>query len=76
MWFAKGSASSSEPWKSKISTLSGLLEISVTVDADLPWYKKPFQRFQLMRRVPYRNGLIHGTVVYLNLDGDETSIQQ
>lgn len=76
MWFALGSNSESDPWERKISTSSGQLDVSVPVYADLPWYRKPFQSFRPERRVPYRNGLIHGTVIYLDQDGRETSIQQ
>lgn len=81
IWFAQGGYSWSDrlekkPWESKISSLSGQLDIYVPDDAELPWYKKPFQGFRLERRVPYRNGLVHGSVIHLDQNGRETSIQQ
>ena len=81
IWFIPGSSSwsdlsKSKPWESKISNLSGQLDIYVPVYADLPWYRKPFQSFRLERRIPYKNGLIHGSVIDLDQDGRETSIQQ
>jgi hypothetical protein len=74
-WFALGS-DLPDPWQEKISNLSGQLDIYIPIDTDLPWYKKPFQIFRLQKRVPYRNGLIHGSVIYLGENGQETSIQQ
>jgi antitoxin component YwqK of YwqJK toxin-antitoxin module len=76
MWFGSVNYIGSEPWEGKIGTLSGQLDISVPVDRDLPWYNKPFQRFRLERRVPYKNGLINGTLANLDQDGHETYIQQ
>ncbi|HEY1174490.1 MAG TPA: hypothetical protein VGH19_24205 [Verrucomicrobiae bacterium] len=76
IWFATVSPLSSEPWNSKISTLSGLLEISVPVSDNLPWYQKPFQSFRPIKRIPYRDGLIHGSVILLNEASHETHIQQ
>lgn len=76
IWFAAGSPIPSEPWASKIASLSGLLEVSVPVSADLPWHKKPFQSFRPIKRIPFKNGHIHGSVISLNEDGSEFSIQQ
>ena len=80
IWFTQESTCSDQlekkPWEGKLSNSSGLLAIYVPVDSDVPWYRKPFQNFRLLRRVPYRNGLISGSVIDLDQDGDETSIHQ
>jgi antitoxin component YwqK of YwqJK toxin-antitoxin module len=76
IWFSQGAYASQDAWERRIAGLSGQLEISVPVRDQLPWYRKPPQSYRLERRVPYRNGLIHGSVIHCDPEGHETSIQQ
>ncbi|KAB2659770.1 MAG: hypothetical protein DVB31_15345 [Verrucomicrobia bacterium] len=76
VWSARGGNPGSDDWEKKISNLSGQLETSVPLVDDLPWYKKAFQSFRIEKRVPYKNGFVHGMVVHLGPDGHETHIEQ
>lgn len=76
IWHALGNSCQAEAWAGKISGLSGQLEVSIPLRPDLPWYKKPFQPFRVLRRIPYQNGRIHGSVIHFSTDGRETAIEQ
>jgi hypothetical protein len=76
IWLAPLTVHPSAPWANRTANLSGQIEVSVPVSADLPWYKLPFQRFRPIKRIPLKNGLAHGSVITLDQDGHETSMQQ
>lgn len=76
IWLAPLSPIPTEPWGNKLSNLSGQVEVSIPVSTDLPWYRLPFQKFHPSKRIPFRHGLIHGSVISFDQQGNEVSIKQ
>ncbi|HEY1170133.1 MAG TPA: hypothetical protein VGH19_02080 [Verrucomicrobiae bacterium] len=76
IWLTPLTVYPSEPWANRTANLSGQIEVSVPVSAELPWYKLPFQSFRPIKRIPLKNGLPHGSVISLDETGHEFSIQQ